>query len=97
MAGQSPAVQLTTLRRETPLPPGAPFYKHLWRGWQRVARAFGNLLSRVVTTFVYFVFVPWFALASRGTTDPLALTPREPRWTSPPPPPNDLEDARRGF
>ena len=97
MAGHSPAIQLGTLRREAPLPPGAPFYKHLWRGWQRVARAIGNLLSRIVTSLVYIVFLPFFALAARGAADPLTLAPREPVWTPAPPAPNGPEEARLGF
>ena len=97
MRTSSPAVQLGSTRREpAPLPPGAPFYKHLWRGWQRVARAIGRLLSRVITTLVYFVAVTPFALGSRLFSDPLELRRRPVRWT-PLSPAADIEEARKGF
>ncbi|MBI5708801.1 MAG: hypothetical protein HZC42_00605 [Candidatus Eisenbacteria bacterium] len=97
MPTSSPAVQLGSTRREAPLPPGAPFYKHLWRGWQRIARAFGNLLSRIVTSFVYVVVVPLFSLGAKGASDPLALRPHPPCWSPLPPVPPGLDEARRGF
>jgi hypothetical protein len=97
VASSSPAVQLGSARHEhPPLPPGAPFYKHLWRGWQRVARAIGTLLSRVVTTVIYVVAVTPFALGVRLASDPLGLRPGPARWT-PLPPPAGIDEARRGF
>ncbi|MBI5836202.1 MAG: hypothetical protein HZB25_03045 [Candidatus Eisenbacteria bacterium] len=96
MAASSPAVQLSSSKRWAPLPPDAPFYKRLWRGWQRVAQAIGLLLSRVVTTILYFVAVAPFALVSRLFTDPLELKARPPRWTSLPPA-GELKDAQDGF
>ena len=95
-SSNSPAVQLGTMRREAPLPPGAPFYKHLWRGWQKIARWIGNQLSRVVTTVVYFLAVTPFAIGVRLFADPLELRPREAQWTSLPPP-GGLDDARNGL
>src|SRR5437867_2998983 len=92
----SPAVQLGSIRREAPLPPDAPFYKRLWRGWKRVGRAIGMLLSRVVTTILYFVAVTPFAIGLRLFSDPLELEPRSPHWT-PLPPPGGIEDARQGL
>ena len=97
MGFTSAAVQLGSTRRETPLPPGAPFYKHLWRGWQRIARAIGNLLSRIVTTFAYVVVLPLFAIGVRLFTDPLQLKPEPARWTPLPPPPASVDEARGGF
>jgi len=96
MRSGSPAVQLGSTRRETPLPPGAPFYKHLWRGWHRVARAIGTLLSRIVTTVVYIVAVTPFALGMMLFSDPLELRVRPILWKPVPPPPS-LDDASRGF
>lgn len=96
MASGSPAVQLGSTRREQPLPPDAPFYRKLWRGWQGVARAFGTLLSRIVTTFIYFAAVTPFALGVKLFSDPLELKPGPSRWTELPPP-GDLDEARRGF
>ena len=93
----SPAVQLGSTRREEPLPPGAPFYKHLWRGWQQVARWIGNQLSRVVTTLAYVVVIPLFALGVRMFADPLALKPQSPRWSPLPPGPKNIEEARVGL
>ena len=92
----SPAVQLGSTRRETPLPPGAPFYKHLWRAWRRVGRAVGMVVSRIVTTVLYFVAVTPFAIGTKWFSDPLGLKPRPARW-SPLPPPGGIEDARQGF
>ena len=92
----SPAVQLGSTRRETPLPPGAPFYKHLWRAWRRVGRAVGMLVSRIVTTLLYFVAVTPFAIGPKWFTDPLELKRRPAHW-SPLPPPGGIEDARQGF
>ena len=97
MGFTSAAVQLGSTRRETPLPPGAPFYKHLWRGWQRIARAIGNLLSRIVTTFAYVVALPLFAIGVRLFTDPLQLKPGPARWNPLPPPPASVDEARGGF
>ena len=97
MGFTSAAVQLGSTRRETPLPPGAPFYKHLWRGWQRIARAIGNLLSRTVTTIAYVVVIPFFGLAVRWFSDPLELRPKPAHWTPLPPPPSSVEEARSGF
>ncbi|OGF14485.1 MAG: hypothetical protein A2W00_04750 [Candidatus Eisenbacteria bacterium RBG_16_71_46] len=96
MASSSPAVQLASARRETPLPPGAPFYRRLWHGWQRIARAFGMLLSRTVTTVIYFVAVTPFALGLKLFSDPLELKPGSAHWTSVPPD-TGIDDARRGF
>ena len=93
----SPAVQLGSTRREAPLPPDAPFYRQLWRGWQAVARWIGNQLSRVVTTLAYVVVIPFFALGVRLWADPLALKPRTPRWSPLPPGPKNVEEARTGF
>jgi hypothetical protein len=97
MATHSAAIQLGSTRRETPLPPGAPFYKHLWRGWQRIARWIGNLLSRIVTTVAYLVVVPLFGIGVRLFSDPLALKPQPSQWTPVPPPPASLDEARTGF
>ena len=93
----SPAVQLGSTRREEPLPAGSPFYKHLWRGWQAVARWIGNQLSRVVTTIAYIVVIPLFALGVRLFADPLALKPQPSRWTPLPPGPKSIDEAREGF
>src|SRR5262245_37735217 len=68
---RSPAVQLGSTRREAPLPPDAPFYKKLWRGWQRVSRAIGNLFSRIVTTLAYLIVIPIFAIGVKLFSDPL--------------------------
>jgi hypothetical protein len=98
MSTGSPAVQLgSTRRREEPLPPGAPFYKHLWRGWQKLARALGNLISRVVTTIAYVVAVTPFAIGVRLFSDPLEIKHRPPRWTPIPPQPNNVDEAQRGL
>jgi hypothetical protein len=95
----SAAVQLGHSRPKDPAPEKtAPFYKWLWYGWKKAARAFGNLLSRTVTTLIFLVAVPVFALISKSTTDPLELKPETPRWVPlPPPPSNELEEARNGF
>jgi hypothetical protein len=98
MAHVSAAVQLgSTRRRQAPLPPGSPWYKRLWRGWQRVAHAFGDVLSRVVTTLMYLVGVTPFAIGVRLFSDPLELKPRPSRWTPLPPQPSSLDEARRGL
>ena len=97
MGFTSAAVQLGSTRRETPLPPGAPFYKHLWRGWQRVARFIGNLLSRIVTSFAYVVVLPLFALGVRLFSDPLQLKPGPAHWNPLPPPPTSVEEAQGGL
>jgi hypothetical protein len=97
MGFNSAAVQLGSTRREAPLPPGAPFYKHLWRGWQKIARAIGNLLSRIVTTLGYLVVMPLFAIGVRLFSDPLQLKPGPAHWTPLPPPPASVEEAQSGF
>ena len=93
----SPAVRLGSPRREAPLPPDAPFYRHLGRGWQVVARWIGHQLSRVVTTLAYVVVIPLFAIGVRLWADPLALRPRPPRWSPLPPGPKSVDEARTGF
>ncbi len=97
MTHGSPAVQLGSTRREQPLAPGAPFHKKLWHYWQKVARAFGNLLSRVVTSFAYIVAVTPFAIVVRLSSDPLELRPHTPHWTPLPPQPASMDEARQGF
>jgi len=97
MAYSSPAVQLGSLRREKPLDPSAPFYKKIWHYWQKIARAFGNFLSRIVTTVGYIVAVTPFAVIVKMTSDPLELKPRTPHWTSLPPQPTNIDEARQGF
>ena len=97
MGFTSAAVQLGSTRRETPLPPGAPFYKHLWRGWQRIARLIGNLLSRIVTSFAYIVVLPLFAIGVRLFSDPLQLKPGPAHWIPLPPPPTSVEEAQGGL
>jgi hypothetical protein len=54
------------------------------------------LIARVVTTVVYFVVVPPFALGARLFSDPLELKPGPAHWTPLPPSPG-MDDARRGF
>jgi hypothetical protein len=93
----SPAVQLGSTRREEPLPPGAPFYKHLWRGWKRIARLIGDLLSRIVTTAAYLIVIPLFGIGVRMFADPLALKTRPSTWTPLPPGPKNIDDTRTGF
>ena len=97
MTHSSPAVQLGSTRREKPLDPGAPWYKKLWHGWQKIARAFGNLLSRVVTSVGYIFAVPPFAIIVKLTSDPLELKPRKPHWVPLPPQPANIDEARQGF
>ena len=97
MGFTSAAVQLGSTRRDTPLPPGAAWYRHLWRGWQRVARVIGNLLSRIVTTAGYVVAMPLFAIGVRLFSDPLELKPRPAHWTSLPPAPTSVEEAQTGL
>ena|SRR5437667_12600406 len=97
MASRSPAVQLGSTRRIAPLPPGAPFYRRLWRAWQRVARVIGDLLSRIVTTLAFVVILPLFAAGVRWFSDPLELRPIPPRWKPLPPPPTHVDEARVGF
>jgi len=96
MTPGSPAVQLGSTRRELPLPPGAPFYRHLWRAWRRLGRALGMLISRVVTTIVYFVVITPFALSVRWSSDPLELRSGPAHWTSLPAP-GGIDEARLGF
>jgi hypothetical protein len=95
MASSSPAVQLGSTRRESPLPPGSPWYKHLWRGWKRVGRFIGDLISRVVTSIAYVLLLP-FALGVRPA-DPLGLRPRPSTWHPLPPPPTSIDEARGGI
>lgn len=97
MRSSSPAVQLGSTRRHAPLAPGAPFYKRLWHGWQRVARVIGNLLSRAVTTFAYVVAVPPFALGVKLFADPLELKPGPAHFTPLPPAPSSVDEARGGI
>jgi len=93
----SAAVQLGSTRRHAPLAPGAPWYKRLWHGWQRVGRAIGNLLSRVVTTVTYVAVVPWFAILVRIAMDPLGLKPRPSSCHPLAPQPRSVEEARGGI
>ena len=97
MSFNSAAVQLGSTRREAPLAAGAPFYKRLWRGWQRIARVIGNLLSRIVTTVGYVVAMPLFAIGVRLFSDPLQLKPGPSHWHPLPPPPNSVDEARAGL
>ena len=97
MSFNSAAVQLGSTRREAPLPAGAPFYKHLWRGWQRIARVIGNVLSRIVTTVGYVVAMPLFAIGVRLFSDPLQLKPGPAHWNPLPPPPTSVDEARAGL
>jgi hypothetical protein len=96
MALHSAAVQLGSTRRETPLPPGAPFHRRLWHGWQRVARWLGNLLSRIVTTLAFVVVLPVFAVFIRLFSDPMELKDAPPHWTPLPPDPGSIDESRRG-
>jgi len=93
----SPAVQLGSTRRQAPLPPGSPWYKHAWRAWDRIARWIGNQLSRLVTTIAFIVVLPLFALGVRLFADPLALKPQKPHWTPLPPGPKNVDESRVGF
>ena len=93
----SPAVQLGSGRREALLAPDAPWYRHLWRGWQRVGRSIGDLVSRTITTLAYLLVVPPFAIGVRLLADPLELRPGPSRWIHGPPTPSGLAEARREF
>jgi hypothetical protein len=93
----SPAVQLSSTRRDKPLAPGAPWYKKLWHGWQKVARWVGNLLSRIVTSVIFIVVLPFFAIGVVLFSDLLQIKPAPSRWTELPPTPPGLDHARKGF
>ena len=79
------------------LAPNPRWYQRVWHLWQRFARALGNLFSRVVTSLVYIVVIPIFAIGVRLFSDPLRLKPGPAHWAPMPPAPADLEEARRGF
>jgi hypothetical protein len=97
MRPHSAAVQLGSTRRQAELPPDSPFYKKLWRGWQRVARLIGDLLSRLVTTLGFVIVLPLFALGVRLFSDPLQLKGGAPHWSDLPPGPHGVDEARSGF
>ncbi len=97
MTYHSGAVQLGSTRRLQPPAPGAPWYKHLWHGWKRIAHMIGDLLSRVVTSLAYVVVIPWFGVGVRLFADPLQLKPAPPRWSPLPPSPESIEQSRGGF
>lgn len=94
----SAAVQLGSTRRDAPLDPSAPWWKKLWHGWKIVSRWIGNQISRIVTSVIFIVVLPFFAVGVRLFSDPLEIKPMAPRWVPlPPPPANALDDARNGF
>src|SRR6266850_1746975 len=93
----SAAVQLGSTRRLVPLAPGTPWYKRLWRGWVIVSRWIGDILSRVVTTIMFLVAVPAFAIGVRLFADPLELKPKPSHWVPLPPVASGLDEAKRGF
>src|SRR6476619_6226805 len=95
----SAAVQLGSTRRDDPLDPNAPFYKKIWHVWKKISRWIGNQLSRIVTTIMFLIAVPLFAIGVRMFSDPLELKPTvTPKWVPlPPSPAKPLEEARNGF
>ena len=97
MALSSAAIQLGSTRREEELPPGAPWYKHVFRAWKKLGRAIGNLLSRIVTTLSFFLILPFFAVFARPLSDPLQLKPGPARTTPLPKQPSSVEEARGGI
>jgi hypothetical protein len=100
MAGQhSAAVQLGSTRREDPLDPNAPFYKKIWRVWKKISRWIGDQISRIVTTLMFAIVLPLFAIGVRMFSDPLELKPSAaPHWVPlPPQPAKALDEARNGF
>jgi hypothetical protein len=93
----SAAVQLGSTRRLTPLAPGTPWYKRLWRGWVIVSRWIGDIISRAVTTLMFLIALPAFAIGVRLFADPLELKPKAPHWVPLTPGPGGLDEAKRGF
>jgi hypothetical protein len=95
----SAAVQLGSTRRDAPLDPNAPFYKKIWHVWKKISRWIGNQISRIVTSIMFVVVLPFFAIGVRMFSDPLELKPSAPaRWVPlPPQPAKPLDEARNGF
>lgn len=93
----SAAVQLGSTRRLVPLAPGTPWYKRLWRGWVIISRWIGDVISRIVTTIMFLVALPLFAIGVRLFTDPLELKPKPPQWVPLPSTSPTLDEAKAGF
>lgn len=50
-----------------------PILKRLWGGWKRAAHRIARFNSLVLTTILYYLFLPLVAVPFRLTKDPLRL------------------------
>jgi hypothetical protein len=57
--------------------------RRVWQGWERVARAVGDVQARALLTLFYFVILGPFALVVRWGSDPLAIKAGAPRGWRP--------------
>lgn len=73
--------------------------RQLWARWKRIARKIGDFQARALMTVFYFAVLGPVALATRGSSDPLALKPATPRgWLALEPKAGvPMEQSRRQF
>ena len=50
--------------------------KLLWEKWKAFSEIFGNFMSRVILTVLYFVILLPYGIGMRMFADPLELKPR---------------------
>jgi hypothetical protein len=67
-----------------------------WAAWKRLARLIGEFNGRIVLTLLYAVLIVPVGFILRLVADPLRRRrPQVSNWTSRPPTPATLDEARR--
>jgi hypothetical protein len=70
--------------------------RRLWAAWKRFARSLADFQGRVLLTLLYGVLIVPIGLVLRLVSDPLRRRrPRTSNWTSRPPVPATMDEARR--
>lgn len=75
-----------------------PWYKRLWDGWMKIAKAIGNFNARLILSLFYFVIMLPLGLVVGVTRDSLGIKQRpSSTWVPKANPPQSLEEGRRQF
>lgn len=74
------------------------WYKKLWDGWMKIARAVGNFNARVILSLFYLIFMVPMGLFVRASRDFLGLRrPEGSGWIARGEAPRTIEESRKQF
>lgn len=75
-----------------------PWYKKLWDGWMKIAKAIGNFNARLILSLFYFVVMVPLGLIVGSRKDFLGIKEKSPStWQPKDSHATDLEEGRRQY